>query len=137
MKLRHRLISIDVENRTGVCSVCGAVEIVLRDSKLNYWRCGVENRQRDTKYSTKFGYFRMERLKLSHVFSINDFEKLLDDQKGVCAICGKKHKKRLSVDHDHKTGKVRGLLCAKCNLALGYFYDNINNLKSAIRYLQK
>jgi hypothetical protein len=53
-----------------------------------------------------------------------DYEKLLEIQGGKCAICGVeysgKKKRRLSVDHDHKTGKVRGILCHDCNWMIGY-----------------
>lgn len=45
-------------------------------------------------------------------------------------------KEELVIDHNHQTGKVRGLLCANCNNGLGFFMDNIENLKEAIRYLE-
>lgn len=71
-----------------------------------------------------------------------DYYSMLDSQNGRCAICGRKpdetwKKKRLSVDHDHGTGKIRGLLCHKCNLAIGQFGDDAKVAKSASRYLQK
>jgi hypothetical protein len=61
-------------------------------------------------------------------------------QNGCCAICGKhqkKFKKAFAVDHCHKTGEIRGLLCSNCNRAIGYLYDNILYLNSAIQYLNK
>ena len=71
-----------------------------------------------------------------------DDEQLLDDlpsivacQDGVCGICGKD--KRLMVDHDHKTGKVRGLLCSSCNRGLGALGDEEIGLHRAIEYLQR
>jgi hypothetical protein len=51
-----------------------------------------------------------------------------------CEICGST--KRLAVDHDHKTGKVRGRLCGKCNMALGLLNDNLDLLRESIKYLQ-
>lgn len=58
-------------------------------------------------------------------------------QKGLCAIChNPPGKKRLSIDHDQKTGKNRGLLCTRCNVGLGYFMDNPEYLRSAIKYLE-
>lgn len=53
---------------------------------------------------------------------------------GVCPLCGDKAK--LVIDHDHNTGKFRGLLCLKCNGGLGLFRDNIEALKTAIEYLK-
>ena len=61
-------------------------------------------------------------------------------QKHRCIICHKKQKcgkrRRLYVDHDHKTGKFRGLACFSCNSMLGFAKDNIKTLQSAIRYLR-
>lgn len=74
----------------------------------------------------------------------HDYELLLNAQAGVCATCSRpeirtKNRKtdKLSVDHDHKTGKVRGLLCYKCNVALGMVSDSIDRLKSLISYLER
>lgn len=68
------------------------------------------------------------------------YDAILSAQGGVCAICktnwmrgGYRH---LDVDHDHTTGKVRGLLCGRCNRGLGYFKDNPQNLAAAIDYLR-
>ncbi len=61
-------------------------------------------------------------------------------QNGACAICGGANKgmgPQLYVDHDHVTGKVRGMLCVKHNTALGAFGDNIEHLQRAIKYLQE
>lgn len=57
---------------------------------------------------------------------------------GICQICGKQNrlnKRRLAVDHDHKTNKVRGFLCDKCNRGLGFFDDDTDKLNMAIIYL--
>lgn len=70
------------------------------------------------------------------------FDAMISDQKGACAICGKipdgprPWEKRLCVDHDHSTGKVRKLLCHPCNMALGHFKDDISRLEAAIEYLK-
>lgn len=63
------------------------------------------------------------------------YQELFKRQGGRCAICERKVKTRLSVDHDHKTGRVRGLLCVTCNQGLGYFKDDASTLHRAIAYV--
>lgn len=58
-------------------------------------------------------------------------------QSGVCAICLRPSIRVMDIDHDHATGKVRGLLCHSCNLGIGYFHDNKETLSRAIAYLVK
>jgi len=60
---------------------------------------------------------------------------LLEKQHGGCAICGLVVK--LCVDHNHKTGKVRGLLCPACNRGLGAFRDSTYALRAAVTYLEQ
>lgn len=74
--------------------------------------------------------------------SIEDYDRMLEAQGGVCAICKQPetHKrndkvKALAVDHDHRTGKIRGLLCADCNTGIGKLKDSIDVLTSAVQYL--
>ncbi|MCK5601272.1 endonuclease VII domain-containing protein [Candidatus Pacearchaeota archaeon] len=72
--------------------------------------------------------------------SSRQYEKLVEKQNGRCAICGKHQselKTTLNVDHNHETGKVRGLLCVACNRLLGYAQDNQDILMKAIQYLEK
>lgn len=83
-------------------------------------------------------------LKRKFGITIDDYERMHDEQGGVCAICGEYesvkqngHANSLSVDHCHDTGKVRGLLCNKCNVALGSFKDSIEMLINAVNYLDK
>ncbi len=70
--------------------------------------------------------------------TVKDYNSLLAEQKGVCAICEcEPLTKRLEVDHDHKTGKVRGLLCNTCNRWLVVSKHPIDVLEQAIIYLKK
>jgi len=64
---------------------------------------------------------------------------MLEAQGGVCAICRQEDAtgRRLSVDHSHETGKVRGLLCTNCNVALGHLQDNVALLLRAADYLME
>jgi len=61
------------------------------------------------------------------------YDELKRRQGGKCRIC--KRRKDLYVDHDHKTGIVRGLLCQTCNTALGHLKDSVENLQAAVAYL--
>ena len=83
---------------------------------------------------------RAKNLKKRYGISIEKYEQMLINQNYRCKICGSTdpgHKKKhFSVDHCHKTGKVRGLLCTSCNLALGYLKDDVIILKSCIDYFQ-
>ena len=70
-----------------------------------------------------------------------EFDAMLDAQGRVCAICGtdkpSKRDNTFRIDHCHKTGNVRGLLCMKCNSALGMLQDSIPSLQKAIEYLTR
>jgi hypothetical protein len=67
--------------------------------------------------------------------SLAEYDALLEKQGGACAICRKRPKGRLCVDHCHVTGMVRGLLCNECNGALGYLKDDQASLVAALAYL--
>lgn len=62
---------------------------------------------------------------------------MMNEQGGKCAICQRVVGMKLKVDHDHKNLKVRGMLCGRCNVGLGFFQDNIITLTAAIEYLKR
>lgn len=84
---------------------------------------------------------RKSRLKIYYNITLEDFDKMMLDQNGLCAICsipfGETHLTQKVVDHCHETNKVRGILCFSCNAALGYFKDKISSLEKAKEYLCK
>jgi len=82
---------------------------------------------------------KWSQIKSLYGLSKNDWELLWSEQNGCCAICGKKFKSYAGADtdHDHKTGKGRGLLCRRCNSAIGQFNDDIELMKLAIKYILK
>ena len=99
------------------------------------------------KYRTSEKYLRTRinsHLKRTYGITYVEYQELLDAQGGVCKIC-KTLKPRKSatdltplfVDHNHTTGKVRGLLCSKCNSGLGMFEDNIDYFVEAINYIKE
>jgi len=89
---------------------------------------------------------RRERIEYAHLWNVqkryglsrDEYDTLVKRQNGLCAVCGKppRSKFRLSVDHCHATGTVRGLLCSDCNLILGYAHDNPHVLRAAARYIE-
>jgi hypothetical protein len=74
----------------------------------------------------------------------DEYDSLLQSQNGACALCGATEGRvmpdgrlfRLFVDHDHKTGAVRGLLCSTCNSGIGQLGDDIEGLERALAYLK-
>ena len=73
-------------------------------------------------------------------FTSIDFDRMFRLQKGICKICGEHQSKlkiTLHVDHDHKTGKVRGLLCGNCNSGIGLLHDDNQLLYRAYEYISK
>ena len=86
------------------------------------------------------------RLKYAYGITIEEYQKLWDLQKGLCAICGEpetnidhrtKQNRRLAVDHNHETKKVRGLLCTKCNKGIGLLGDDSEILQNAANYMRQ
>ncbi len=79
----------------------------------------------------------------SYKMTPSEYQKMYDEQKGLCLICNQTTQGRgakrntLAVDHNHATGKIRGLLCIHCNSGLGYFRDNKDLLQQAIIYLDE
>lgn len=69
--------------------------------------------------------------------SVEGYQELLTRQNGKCSICITELKKKPCVDHDHKTGVVRGLLCRNCNTILGQAKDSISILEATIQYLKR
>jgi hypothetical protein len=119
-----------------ICSYCNVYKDFDKfgtngDGKLKS-RC----KDCQTKYNTKYHkeVFRFDRYGITKEM----FNEMLNGQSGRCAICEIGIDEQSShIDHCHTTGKVRGVLCEKCNKGLGQFDDNVNYLKNAIKYLTK
>ena len=90
-------------------------------------------------------WFRENRYLKKYGITIAEYEHMLEEQQGLCAICRKPPNtnesdprfRKLLVDHDHSTGANRSLLCNTCNFGLGTFQDSIEVLTAAIEYLQR
>lgn len=115
-----------------------------------YKKYYIKNRTKLLKQSKNYhlshkNKYKNNRLLKNFGISLKEYKRLLKNQKSVCAICGKKEInlgfhgkiKNLSVDHDHNSKVIRGLLCDNCNHGIGCFKDNIKIMKKAIKYLEK
>ena len=84
-------------------------------------------------------------LRVRYGISIADYEAISKKQEDRCAVCGEQETahyndgrvRRLAVDHDHKTGKIRGLLCDRCNRKVGMLVDDPNWLERAVEYVRQ
>lgn len=118
--------------RKSKCKDCQAEYIqsykANNEEKLkNIWR----------KASRKYINYDIRRNKTLKKYGLDleSYNNIFDKQQGACKICGDKI--NLCVDHDHKTGKIRGLLCNACNKGIGYMKDNPDILEKAILYLKE
>lgn len=104
------------------------------------WRRNNPERYKEQTKKYRAEHYTQKRrldLKTKYGISIEECAALSAKQGDVCAICKKipTDKFGLCVDHDHKLGKVRGLLCSRCNHGIGHFKDDVTLLKRAIKYL--
>ncbi len=92
----------------------------------------------------RFAYLQKQHSLRQFGITVEEYDFLVGLQNSLCTICDKPETqlnkkgtpRDLSVDHCHKTGRIRGLLCASCNLGIGHFKDDIELLKRAINYLE-
>ena len=119
--------SADGQKRDGLKSICRTCST----DKARLDREAHPRRYREARLKNKFG------------ISMVEYEAMSALQGGLCAICGKSewvtaHGKLrlLSVDHDHESGQVRGLLCMSCNVGIGKFKDNLELVEKAAAYLR-
>jgi len=105
-----------------------------------------EYRQKQKNKAAKYNHSHPRAKKDQHLrksfgITLRDYEELLESQDRKCAICGRKDSGNTKseyffVDHNHKTGEIRGLLCSKCNFGIGQFNDDVDLLANAINYLK-
>ncbi len=94
----------------------------------------------DAEYRAKMIAFniknnRRNTLRRKYGISLAEFDRLLAEQDGACAICGRTSDETLCVDHCHQTHKIRGLLCRRCNAGLGCYDDDSEFMSKAAAYL--
>ncbi len=109
-----------------------------------------ENKERVRKYKSDYYYANREKcierdrknsLKRKYNVTVEWYEAQLEKQNGKCMICGAAESGGISptlhVDHNHKTGQVRGLLCRPCNTGIGLFKEDVNLIEKAIEYVNR
>lgn len=145
----HRLSAVDAEAKTAVCVVCGPVSIRIRPRGRGAECQTVRRRHREgtptpEKLARKKARYAKTQFELSQKRSgwvgemdAEKYAAMLQAQGGGCAICSSRpDHKRLSIDHDHASGAIRGLLCTACNWALGQFKDDPERFIAAAEYLR-
>lgn len=114
---------VAVSNEKGVCNQCYKIEVASLTAPIP---------------KTPRRKIRAKTLKKYNMSEV-DYEQMFKTQHFSCAICKKGNNaiKKFCVDHCHKTGKVRGILCGACNKAIGLLKDSRESLKAAIDYLDR
>lgn len=134
-KWKHRLRGIKSDQRTATCDHCGPVSIVLKGHR---WACAVGKREQRgiTLKQQSYKYNQTHRFR-KYGISQTDYNRMLLQQFNRCKICLTDfNEKRPHIDHDHKSGKVRALLCGPCNTALGMVKEKPFNLARMAAYLK-
>ena len=125
-----------------ICKKCN-IEKLKTEFKENRNTCVIcRNEYRKTLKIRQGDGLRDYVLKKTYNITLDDFKNMTLKQNNLCDICGLENlsgpwNKKLVVDHDHTTGKVRSLLCDKCNRGLGQFNDDLELLLKAHEYLKK
>jgi hypothetical protein len=125
----------DRRKRDGLSSTCKECS----KARSRAWAEAHPERARDTTArwrQNNLHKLRGYNLKWEYGLSSEEYQLLYDRQDGRCGICSS-YFDVLCVDHDHATGAVRGLLCRRCNSALGGFSDDSTRLRQALAYLEK
>ncbi len=139
-----RQLRIRRKERRGVCKLCGEpffrrrLQSKKAETGGTYFRLGPASAWcydcRGEK-SPNDGHYEFDSLLLRYNVGAREWKILMDDCGGVCKICKQPPGvKKLSVDHDHVTGRVRGLLCSACNMCVG-FIEDIAKYNEALDYL--
>lgn len=112
------------------------MEATARWREANRKTVNETSRRARVKYRHRYKFYALKR---DYGLTREQYESMLRAQNDCCAICAVAFaslpSKKTHVDHCHHTGRVRGILCHKCNLGVGMFDDNAENLSKAIAYL--
>lgn len=99
-------------------------------------RLAIVAAQQRERYRLRPTFYRAKARRQLYGISAEDYRSLVIGQAGRCLVCGRVPDHDLHVDHDHLTGKIRGLLCNQCNRGIGLLSDDPHRLRAAVRYLE-
>lgn len=117
---------------------------IMRKRVRDYYHSNPEYKKKSQDYSKKWvrknpeqrkKYMRNSRIR-AYGISPERYREMLEEQSNRCAICEQENKRAMAIDHDHKTGRVRALLCDSCNLSLGHI-EREGFLDKALKYIAK
>ena len=145
MKSFPNVVSFSCEEKK-TCNTCGVEKPIAGFYKHKDFKdgrrvkCSSCTQKAGAEYRKKNKEkFKFYKIKASYGLSAEDYNKMFAAQKGCCKTCGAHTStvdRGLCVDHEHKTGKVRGLLCNNCNMAIGKVKENVEVLQNIIQYLR-
>lgn len=129
---RFKLRNIKTGNRSPKCYEC--VYAAAKGARLDEYQR--QYRKNNAELIRHQGYLRR------YGVGIEWYQETLRKQSGCCAVCGADNPRRtnvkyFAVDHDHATGKPRGLICSPCNVGIGMLQDSVEILHQAIDYLER
>lgn len=129
---------INVRRKDGVSTYCKPCQLEYQRARYNdpenYKRHKLD---REIYLKNRKDSVRKWYLKTTYGLTPEEYDGLYSAGDGKCYICKREYDYYLHVDHNHSTGAIRGLLCNPCNRGLGLFGDSLENLKSAIAYLEQ
>lgn len=122
-------------DRDTICKSCKSKQVYIN---------AMENKDRTLKknrewHNSNKKILKSRKLKCKYGITLDEYNDILESQDYSCAICNTNHKefsRMLAVDHCHTTGNIRGLLCSKCNTAIGLLNDDTDIMSNAILYLE-
>lgn len=155
LKRTSEQVALDIQEQHKNCCICG--ERKHFDLFYNFknksdnksYRCKLCDDKARKKWSNAnpekaYSSMRGRNLKHKYGISLEKYKEMLTEQECKCAICGATENNTIgerkdwnfAVDHDHKTGKVRGLLCNNCNRGIGLLKDNPELIRKAAEYVE-
>jgi hypothetical protein len=136
---KHRMLEVDIEARTGICSICGPVRVRRKKDNHGGYRylCAVSQGRWKGKDPNRA---RVRRRLADRGVTEEAVAEMLLVQENACAICHKPFEegnqwRQPNLDHDHGNGSLRALLCRHCNIGIGHLGDSPDILRAAAEYV--